>query len=72
VLEVEDQGPGIPVEQRELVFQAFYRGNTPARTTIKSTGLGLAIVHEYVSANRGIIEVMPCETGALFKVMFPL
>ncbi len=72
VLEVEDQGPGIAPEERELVFQAFYQGNTPARSLIKSTGLGLAIVQEYVNANRGIIEVAPCETGALFKLVFPV
>ncbi len=72
VLEVEDQGPGIPPEERELVFQAFYQGSAPARSLIKSTGLGLAIVQEYVNANRGIIEVAPCQTGALFKLVFPL
>ncbi|MES2606221.1 MAG: HAMP domain-containing sensor histidine kinase [Pseudomonadota bacterium] len=76
VLEVEDQGPGIAPEERELVFQAFYQGTPPsagpARNMIKSSGLGLAIVQEYVSANRGIIEVVPCTTGALFRVVFPL
>lgn len=72
VLEVEDQGPGIPDDQQELIFQAFYQGATPARSLIKSSGLGLAIVQEYVSANRGIIEVVPCATGALFRVSFPI
>jgi two-component system sensor histidine kinase GlrK len=72
VLEVEDQGPGIAPQEHELVFQAFYQGNAPARSLIKSTGLGLAIVQEYVNANRGIIEVAPCSTGALFRVIFPL
>lgn len=71
LLEVEDQGPGIPEEQRELVFQAFYQGAAPLRSTIKSSGLGLAIVQEYVSANRGMIEVVPCATGALFRVVLP-
>lgn len=72
VLEVEDQGPGIPPEERDLVFQAFYQGTAPARSLIKSSGLGLAIVQEYVAANRGIIEVVPCATGAFFRVAFPL
>lgn len=72
ILEVEDQGPGIAPSERELVFQAFYQGSAPARGSLKSSGLGLAIVQEYVSANRGIIEVAPCDSGALFRVIFPL
>ena len=69
---VEDQGPGIALSERELVFQAFYQGSAPARGNLKSSGLGLAIVQEYVNANRGIIEVGSCDTGALFRVIFPL
>jgi two-component system, NtrC family, sensor histidine kinase GlrK len=72
VLDVEDQGPGIAPTEQERIFQAFYRGATPARTLIKSTGLGLAIVQEYVEANRGSIEVVACATGAKFRVSFPL
>lgn len=72
VLEVEDQGPGIPEEEQDLIFQAFYQGAAPARSLIKSSGLGLAIVQEYVSANHGLIEVVPCSTGALFRVSFPV
>jgi two-component system sensor histidine kinase GlrK len=71
-LEVEDQGPGVKEDERDLVFQAFYQGATPRRDTIKSTGLGLAIVQEYVGANRGTIEVLPCSTGAKFRVSFPV
>jgi two-component system sensor histidine kinase GlrK len=72
VLEVEDQGPGIAPAERELVFQAFYQGSAPVRGSLKSSGLGLAIVQEYVGANRGLIEVAPCSSGALFRVIFPL
>jgi len=72
VLEVEDQGPGIAPAERALVFQAFYQGSAPVRGSLKSSGLGLAIVQEYVGANRGLIEVAPCSSGALFRVIFPL
>ncbi len=72
VLEVEDQGPGIPEQERELIFQAFYQGATPLRRFLKSSGLGLAIVQEYVGANRGVIDVLPCATGAHFRASFPL
>jgi two-component system sensor histidine kinase TctE len=43
VLQVEDSGPGIPVGERELVFQPFYR---PLGNTVEGSGLGLAIVAE--------------------------
>ncbi|MFZ9584025.1 MAG: sensor histidine kinase [Pseudohongiellaceae bacterium] len=72
VLEVEDQGPGIPEQERELIFQAFYQGAAPPRRFLKSSGLGLAIVQEYVGANRGVIDVLPCATGAHFRASFPL
>jgi two-component system sensor histidine kinase GlrK len=72
VLEVEDQGPGIPEQERELIFQAFYQGAAPLRRFLKSSGLGLAIVQEYVGANRGVIDVLPCATGAHFRASFPL
>jgi len=72
VLEVQDEGPGIAPAERELVFQAFYQGSAPVRGSLKSSGLGLAIVQEYVGANRGLIEVAPCKSGALFRVIFPL
>lgn len=43
VLQVEDSGPGIPVAERELVFQPFYRS---LGTEVDGSGLGLAIVRE--------------------------
>jgi len=43
VLQVEDDGPGIPVAERELVFQPFYRA---LGTDVDGSGLGLAIVAE--------------------------
>lgn len=43
VLQVEDSGPGIPVAERELVFQPFYRA---LGTNVDGSGLGLAIVAE--------------------------
>jgi two-component system sensor histidine kinase TctE len=43
VLQIEDSGPGIPVGERDLVFQPFYRA---LGTTVDGSGLGLAIVAE--------------------------
>ncbi len=43
ILQVEDNGPGIPENERELVLQPFYRA---LGTNVDGSGLGLAIVHE--------------------------
>jgi two-component system sensor histidine kinase TctE len=43
ILQVEDNGPGIPENERDLVLQPFYRA---LGTNVDGSGLGLAIVHE--------------------------
>jgi signal transduction histidine kinase len=63
---VSDAGPGIPVEQRGLIFQRFWRGD---RRRAGSAGLGLAIVARIVSAHGGSIAVRNGPTGgAVFTV----
>ena len=65
---VSDAGPGIPAEQRELIFQRFWRGD---RRRAGSAGLGLAIVARIVSAHGGSIAVRNGPTGgAVFTVRF--
>ncbi len=50
---VEDEGPGIPADEHEAVFEKFYRGR-PTGTKVRSgTGLGLAITREIVRAHGG-------------------
>jgi two-component system sensor histidine kinase GlrK len=71
VLDVIDNGPGISSHEKEKIFEAFYQGAASARGFFKGSGLGLAIVQEYVLANRGSIEVVPCAEGAHFRVRFP-
>jgi signal transduction histidine kinase len=51
---VRDQGPGIPPEQRELIFQRFWRGD---RRRAGSAGLGLSIVARIVNAHGGSITI---------------
>jgi signal transduction histidine kinase len=63
---VSDAGPGIPAEQRELIFQRFWRGD---RRRAGSAGLGLAIVSRIVSAHGGGIRVSNAPTsGAVFSI----
>lgn len=54
VLSVEDNGPGIPVEERDLVFQRFYRilGNN-----VEGSGLGLSIVREIADLHEATVAI---------------
>ncbi len=68
VLEVEDDGPGIPLEDREKVFARFYR----RRDQGQGAGLGLAIVGEICRAHRAPIQLDQGEMGGLrVRVNFP-
>jgi two-component system, OmpR family, sensor histidine kinase TctE len=68
--EVEDSGPGIPTEERERIFERFYRLDA---TGVDGCGLGLAIVREIAhNHNASIaIEKGPNLGGALIRVTFP-
>ncbi|MCW2714620.1 MAG: histidine kinase, partial [Frankiales bacterium] len=72
-LEVDDQGPGVPPEERELVFARFARGRAAsARGGSEGTGLGLALITQHVQAHRGtaVIEDRP-GGGARLVVELP-
>jgi two-component system OmpR family sensor kinase len=76
VVEIADTGPGLSAEQRDHVFERFYRadGARTRRTdqVATGTGLGLAIVAAIVRAHRGSVDVIsePGE-GATFRVTLP-
>jgi len=71
LLEVEDSGPGIPAEERERVFERFYRG---LQTEAEGSGLGLAIVREIIDLHGGRAELgaPPGHQGTLASVTLPL
>ncbi len=70
-LEVSDNGPGIPEEERERVFERFYR---ILGTEAPGSGLGLAIVKEIASAHEAevVIDSAPSGSGTRVTVSFPL
>jgi two-component system OmpR family sensor kinase len=74
VLEVADDGPGIPPELRDAVFDRFARGNGPADTALgPGSGLGLAIVRAVAESHGGTAEAAASESGgALLRVRIPL
>ena len=72
VVEVDDQGPGVPVEQRDRIFAPFVRGEAPPRGPSAGAGLGLAIARRIVEAHRGAIAVDDAPGGgARFAIDLP-
>ena len=71
VIEIEDQGPGVPDYARERVFERFYSLPRPD-TGKKSTGLGLCFVKEAATLHGGSIELMPGEAGKGTKAVLVL
>ncbi|MCT4703735.1 two-component system sensor histidine kinase RstB [Enterobacteriaceae bacterium H20N1] len=63
VLQVEDDGPGIPAEEREHVFQPFVRLDPSRDRATGGCGLGLAIVHSVAVAMGGAVSVDDAPAG---------
>ncbi len=74
VVEVADDGPGVPAELREQIFERFVRGEGPADTAIGGgSGLGLAIVSAVARSHGGSAVAGESDLGgALFRVRLPL
>ena len=72
---VEDHGPGVPVEERDLVFERFARGGVAGRrSSSEGAGLGLALVDEHVKLHRGRVWVEDRHDGlegACFIIELP-
>jgi signal transduction histidine kinase len=62
-LEVVDQGPGIPADQRELIFERFVRTPEAERAGTPGAGLGLAIVKGLVGLHGGTVSVHDAPGG---------
>jgi two-component system OmpR family sensor kinase len=57
VVEVSDNGPGVPADRLPRIFDRFYRAGSPAR--YPGSGLGLAIVTEIAAAHDGTVTAAP-------------
>jgi len=72
VLEISDQGPGIPDAEKEQVFDRFYRLDNGRSRERGGTGLGLSITRAAVEAHGGTLSIHTAPGGgALFRVLFP-
>lgn len=67
VVDVQDDGPGIPPEKRDSVFEPFVRLNDETR----GAGLGLAAARSIARAHGGDIVILDSEQGALMRVTLP-
>ena len=71
VLEVQDQGIGIPPEAQKHLFESFYRANNVGDTP--GTGLGLAIVKRAIDLHQGNVSIMSeSEKGTTIRVELPI
>jgi len=69
---VEDRGPGVPDQEKQQVFEKFFRGSASGASPA-GTGLGLAIVREIVRHHRGRVWVEDVDPhGARFVISLPL
>ncbi len=69
VVQVADQGPGIPDEERERVFGKFQRGSRTAKD--EGFGLGLHLVHQIIEGHGGTIVALAVPKGATFEIVLP-
>ncbi|MFE7870790.1 ATP-binding protein, partial [Micromonospora humida] len=70
-LSVTDDGPGVPPELRDEVFERFARGDSSRSRQHGSTGLGLAIVAAVVEAHHGTVELESRPGRTVFTVRLP-
>lgn len=71
VIDVRDEGPGIPPDERDKIFSAFFRGSHQAREHHHSTGLGLAIASDYATEAGGSLTLVDSAIGAHFRLTLP-
>ncbi|MGH3734991.1 MAG: sensor histidine kinase [Micromonosporaceae bacterium] len=69
-ISVTDTGPGVAAEDRDRIFERFYRGRNAGMAT--GTGLGLAIARWIVDQHGGAIELDSSANGSRFTVRLPL
>lgn len=71
MLTVTDDGPGVPAELHDEVFERFARGDSSRSRAAGSTGLGLAIVAAVVGAHHGSVAVASRPGRTRFTVHLP-
>mgnify|MGYP003341510146 FL=1 len=71
ILEVRDHGPGVPADERDKIFEPFYR-LAQSRETGRGSGLGLALVRQIARRHGGEAVCLAAESGgSRFRIDLP-
>lgn len=68
---VKDNGPGIAENNKNALFEPFYRGNQPNASLVSGSGLGLFIAKEAANTLNGALTIVPSDVGAHFVLTIP-
>lgn len=71
VIRVVDDGPGVPADQVDRVFERFFRGDAARSRADRGTGLGLAIARTLSRRHGGDVVLVPGTGGTTFEVRLP-
>ncbi|MEV3923550.1 PAS domain-containing sensor histidine kinase [Actinomadura coerulea] len=72
IVNVTDDGPGIPADERESVFRRFFRRGDARRFDPEGTGLGLPIARQIAQAHDGSLHIADHTPGTRFTLRLPL
>lgn len=71
LIEIEDQGIGIPKEERNQIFKRFYRGRSSAVQETDGSGVGLYLTRKILEEQGGSICVKSGRKGCIFQITYP-
>jgi signal transduction histidine kinase len=72
IIDIQDTGPGIPLEEQSLIFNRFYRARNGNTKKVSGSGLGLAICKMIAEMHKGKINVKSEQgKGSTFRVLIP-
>lgn len=73
VIRICDHGIGIPEDEKDKIFQQFFRGRMAIEKNVRGTGIGLALVRQIALAHHGRLEVESAVAmGTCFSIFLPL
>lgn len=71
-LEISDNGPGIPDDEKDKIFTRFHRVKQPYKNNVSGFGMGLSYVYRVIEAHGGKISIHDNKPkGSVFKILFP-
>ena len=71
LIEIEDEGIGIPRDERGQIFKRFYRGRTSFVQEVDGSGVGLYLTRKILEEQGGSICVKKGKKGSIFQITFP-